>query len=109
TENVLNAELFSRLPKGASIINAGRGPHLADDDLIPALDSGQLSAATLDVFRTEPLAADHPFWDHPKIRVTPHVASISDPESVAKLVAENIIRTQKGEDLLHAVDVEKGY
>ena len=91
------------------LFNAGRGPHLAEDDLIPALDSGQLSAATLDVFHTEPLAEDHPFWDHPKIRITPHVASISDPESVAKLVAENIIRTQKGEDLLHAVDVEKGY
>ena len=109
TKNILNADLFAKLPKGAGIINAGRGPHLAEDDLIPALDSGQLSAATLDVFHVEPMAEDHPFWDHPKIRITPHVASISDPASVARLVAENIIRTENGEELLHAVDVEKGY
>ncbi|MZR29381.1 2-hydroxyacid dehydrogenase [Sneathiella litorea] len=109
TKDILNADLFAKLPKGAGIINAGRGPHLLEEDLIPALESGQLSAATLDVFHVEPMAEDHPFWDHPKIRITPHVASISDPESVAKLVAENIIRTEKGEELRHAVDVTKGY
>lgn len=109
TENILNRDLFAKLPKGAAIINAGRGPHLVDEDLIEALDSGHLSGATLDVFRIEPLPADHPFWRHPKIRITPHVASISDPASVAKLVAENIIRTKNGEPLLNAVDPEKGY
>lgn len=77
--------------------------------MIAALDSNHLSAATLDVFRAEPLPEDHPFWDHPKIRITPHVASISDPKSVAKLVAQNILRTQNGEELLYAVDVNKGY
>lgn len=109
TKNILNQKLFAKMPEGASIINAGRGPHLNEDDLIPALDSGQLSAATLDVFHVEPLPEDHPFWGHSKIRITPHVASISDPASVAKLVAENILRTEKGEPLLHAVDVSRGY
>ncbi len=109
TTDILNAELFAKLPEGACIINAGRGPHLVEEDLIPALDSGSLGSATLDVFRTEPLPEDHPFWSHPKIRITPHVASISDPASVAKLVAENILRTQKGEPLRHAVDVSRGY
>jgi len=109
TTNILNAELFGKLPEGASIINAGRGPHLKEEDLIPALESCQLSAATLDVFHVEPLPRDHPFWDHPKIRITPHVASISDPASVAKLVADNITRTEKGAPLLHAVDVNRGY
>jgi glyoxylate/hydroxypyruvate reductase A len=109
TENIMNADLFSKLPQGACIINAGRGQHLVEVDLIPALDSGHIGSATLDVFRTEPLPEDHPFWNHPKIRVTPHVASISDPASVAKLVAENIVRTENGEELLYAVDVSKGY
>ncbi|MEH6544832.1 MAG: glyoxylate/hydroxypyruvate reductase A [Sneathiella sp.] len=109
TTNFLNADLFAKLPKDAGIINAGRGPHVVDEDLIAALNSDHLSAATLDVFRTEPLPEDHPFWNHPKVRITPHVASISDPESVAKLVAQNIIRTQNGEELLYAVDVNKGY
>ena len=71
TEGILNAELFSKLPKGAHLINAARGGHLVEDDLIPALDSGRLAHATLDVFRTEPLPGDHPFWDHPRITVTP--------------------------------------
>ncbi|TNE36473.1 MAG: glyoxylate/hydroxypyruvate reductase A, partial [Alphaproteobacteria bacterium] len=109
TTGILNKDLFAKLPEGASIINAGRGPHLVEADLIPALDSGHLMGATLDVFHSEPLPEGHPFWDHSRIRITPHVASISDPASVAKLVAENIIRTEKGEPLLNAVDVEKGY
>lgn len=109
TEDILNKDLFAKLPKGAAIINAARGPHVVDEDLIAALESGQLSAATLDAFRVEPLPTDHPFWSHPQIRITPHVASISDPASVARLVAENIIRTRNGEPLLHAVDPAKGY
>jgi glyoxylate/hydroxypyruvate reductase len=84
TAGILNAETFARLPKGAVVINVGRGGHLVEEDLIPALDSGQLAGATLDVFREEPLPPEHPFWRHPKILVTPHVASWSS--TISRLV-----------------------
>ena len=75
TEGVLNARLFEKLPRGAHLINVARGAHLVDAELLAALDCGKLSGATLDVFRTEPLPAEHPFWSHPKVRVTPHVSA----------------------------------
>lgn len=109
TENILNRELFARLPHGAVLINAARGRHLVEEDLIPALESGQLGAATLDVFREEPLPADHPFWRHPAIRITPHIASIADPRSVADQVAANIARARRGEPLVNVVDPARGY
>jgi len=109
TQDILNKDLFSKLPEGASLINPGRGPHLVEDDLIEALDNGHLSAATLDVFRVEPLSKDSPLWEHPKIRITPHVASIAAPGRVATLVAQNIVRARNGEPLLNQVDVTKGY
>jgi len=90
TRDILNASLFNALPRGARVINAGRGGHLVEADLIAALNSGQLGGATLDVFRTEPLPSDHPFWAHPKIRVTPHVASMIDFETGAAVIAGNI-------------------
>lgn len=109
TKGILNTDLFAQLPKGASIINPGRGPHLIENDLVAALDSGHLSSATLDVFTEEPLQTESPLWDHPRIRITPHVASIAAPDRVATLVAQNIIRARKGEPLLNQVDVTKGY
>lgn len=109
TEDILNASLFAALPEGAHVINAGRGRHLVEDDLIAALESGRLAGATLDVFRDEPLPAGHPLWIHPKITVTPHIASIADPRSVARQVVENIRRTRAGETLLDAVDLDAGY
>jgi glyoxylate/hydroxypyruvate reductase A len=109
TQDILNKDLFSKLPKGASLINPGRGPHLVESDLIEALDNGHLSSATLDVFRVEPLSEDSPLWEHPKIRITPHVASIAAPGRVATLVAQNIVRARNGEPLLNQVDVTKGY
>ncbi|MBL4907914.1 MAG: glyoxylate/hydroxypyruvate reductase A [Sneathiella sp.] len=109
TRDIMNAELFSKLPEGAAIINPGRGPHLVEEDLITALDSGHLSAATLDVFRTEPMPQDNPLWSHPKVRITPHVASIANPDRVAALIAKNIIRARKGEPLVNQVDTTKGY
>ncbi|WP_169567255.1 2-hydroxyacid dehydrogenase [Sneathiella limimaris] len=109
TEGILNADLFAKLPEGASLINPGRGPHLVEEDLIKALDSGHMSCATLDVFRTEPLPEDSPLWSHEKIRITPHVASIAAPNRVAALVAQNIIRARNGEKLLNQVDVDRGY
>ncbi len=109
TENILNSELFLKLPEGAAIINPGRGGHLVDEDLIKALDSGHLSGATLDVFHVEPLPEESPLWSHPKIRVTPHVASIAAPGQVAELAAKNIIRARNGDALINQVDLTRGY
>ncbi len=109
TENILNRDLFAQLPKGATIVNVARGAHLVDADLIEALESGQLSGATLDVFRQEPLPADHPFWKHPSIVLTPHIASLAKSESVHSQVAENIRRLYAGEPLLNEVDRARGY
>ena len=109
TEGILNSELLDQLPAGACLINAARGGHLVEDDLIPALDSGQLAHATLDVFRTEPLPDDHPFWDHPHITVTPHNASITDPRSVARQILEGISAVERGDLLPNSVDLTLGY
>ncbi len=109
TDGILNAALFENLPRGASLINAGRGDQLVEDDLLAALDSGRLSGATLDVFGTEPLPEDHPFWRHPKITVTPHSAGDPFPDVAAKIVAENIGRFQRGEPLPHLYDPRAGY
>ncbi|MGI9490354.1 MAG: 2-hydroxyacid dehydrogenase [Geminicoccaceae bacterium] len=109
TEGILNADLFNQLPRGASIINAARGGHLVEDDLIAALDSGQISAATLDVFHTEPLPADHPFWCHRMVLVTPHVASLIDPIAGGKAIAANVRKFLAGQPVPDLVDLEQGY
>ena len=109
TTGILNQALFHQLPKGAFVINVARGGHLVDADLIHALDSGQLSGASLDVFHEEPLPAVHPFWKHPKIYMTPHIASVSDSASVVPQLLENYKRMQKGAPLLNVVSPEKGY
>jgi glyoxylate/hydroxypyruvate reductase A len=109
TTDILNHDTLAQLPQGAYLINAARGAHVVDADLLDALASGQLTHATLDVFREEPLPADHPFWDHPQITVTPHNASITDPRSVVRQVAENIRRFDAGEPPLYLVDRATGY
>ena len=109
TENLMNAERLSRLPKGAFLINPGRGPLMDDDALLEALDRGQIAHATLDVFRKEPLPKEHPFWAHPKVTVTPHIASHTRADSAAEVIEENIRRGESGEPLLHLVDREAGY
>jgi glyoxylate/hydroxypyruvate reductase A len=109
TDGILSARLFAMLPKGASIVNAGRGAHLVEADLIPALDSGQLSTAVLDVFRAEPLPADHPFWGHERIVVTPHIGGATNPRTASRVVAENIRRLNAGEPLLNVVDPIRKY
>ena len=109
TTDILNRDTLAQLPQGAYLINAARGAHLVDADLLDALASGQLAHATLDVFHDEPLPADHAFWDHPQITVTPHNASITDPRSVVRQVAENIRRFDAGEPPLYLVDREAGY
>jgi glyoxylate/hydroxypyruvate reductase A len=109
TENILDARLLARLPRGARLINVARGRHLVDADLLAALDDGQLAHATLDVFRTEPLPAEHPFWVHPRVRVLPHTASYSHADLAAGVVAENLRRLHDGLPLLHLVDRLRGY
>lgn len=109
TDGILNAEAFAALPKGAVVINAARGGHVVDADLIAALDSGHLAAAQLDVFRQEPLPADHPFWMHPKIRITPHNAGITNPDTAAAQIVENLRRLRAGEALMNVVDPARGY
>ncbi len=109
TENTLNAETLARLPEGAVIINPGRGPLIDDDALLAALDSGHVGHATLDVFRIEPLPPDHPFWAHPRVTVTPHIAAETRPETAAPVIAENMRRCEAGEPLLYLVDRELGY
>ena len=109
TEGILNASTFAMLPKGAALINAARGGHLVEEDLLAALASGRLSAAVLDVFRDEPLPADHPFWHHPRIVVTPHVAAATHPPTAAPIILDNIRRLEAGRPLLNQVDPARGY
>ncbi|MFW8594363.1 2-hydroxyacid dehydrogenase [Cribrihabitans neustonicus] len=109
TENILNAETLAWLPRGARILNPGRGTLIDDAALLEALDSGQVGHATLDVFRTEPLPAAHPYWQHPNVTVTPHIASETREGTAAELIAENIRRNEAGEPLLHLVDRARGY
>lgn len=109
TRGILNAETFAKLPRGACVINVGRGEHLVEADLLAALESGQVDSATLDVFAEEPLPADSPFWSHERVVVTPHVASITIPDTAAAAVADNIRRVERGEAPLNAVDRARGY
>ena len=109
TENILDAAAFAALPAGACIINCGRGAQIVDADLLAALDSGHLAGATLDVFRTEPLPASHPFWGHPKVSVVPHIAALTMPETAAPVVADNIRRWREDKSLLNGVDPQAGY
>jgi len=109
TENILNAALFSKLAKGAWLIQIGRGEHLAEDDFVAALDRGQLSGATLDVFRTEPLPSDHPFWADPRLRITPHIASDTTPRIVAEQALQSARELHAGKPLSLAVSRGQGY
>ncbi|SMF07477.1 glyoxylate/hydroxypyruvate reductase A [Tistlia consotensis] len=109
TRGILDAETFAKLPAGASLINVGRGEHLVEADLLAALESGQIDSATLDVFAREPLPGDSPFWRHERVVVTPHVASMTLPDTAAEAVVENIRRIERGEPPLNAVDRGRGY
>ena len=109
TQGILGRQTFAQMKPGAAIINVGRGGHLVEADLIEALSGGQLSHAVLDVFETEPLPADHPFWNNPAITVLPHVAAITDPVSSAQRIAANIARFRAGEPVEGLVSPELGY
>ncbi|MFZ9948736.1 MAG: 2-hydroxyacid dehydrogenase [Gemmobacter sp.] len=109
TENTLDAESLGLLAQGAFIVNPGRGALIDEGALLAALGSGQVGGATLDVFRTEPLPPDHPFWADPRITITPHIAADTRAETSAEVIAENIRRDLDGRPLLHLVDRAAGY
>ncbi len=109
TAGILSARSFAHLPPGASLVNVGRGGHLVEPDLVAALDSGQISAAVLDVAAIEPLPEDHPFWVHPRIVLTPHIASMTQPDSAARVLLDNIRRHRAGEPMVGHVDRARGY
>ncbi|MEL6958171.1 MAG: glyoxylate/hydroxypyruvate reductase A [Pseudomonadota bacterium] len=109
TKHVINMDTLAALPRGAFLLNPGRGPLIKDADLLAALDDGQIAHATLDTFRHEPLPEDDPYWAHPKVTVTPHIASATRADIAAKVIAENIQRGEAGDPFLHEVDRQAGY
>lgn len=109
TAGIVNAGLLARLPPGAALVNAARGAHVVVPDLLAALDSGQLSGAVLDVFEPEPLEAGNPLWTHPKVTVTPHVASVARRRERARYVAEAIAAFEAGGPLPNLYDPDRGY
>jgi len=109
TRGIINARTLAALPRGACVINAARGGHLVAEDLLAALDSGHIGHATLDVFTPEPLPPEHPFWTHPRVTVTPHVAGITQPQTSAAGIVENMRLSRIGQPLRNVVDPESGY
>ena len=109
TRGILNRQSLSALPKGAYVINAARGAHVVDEDLIGSLDSGQVAAAALDVFGEEPLPAAHPFWKHPNIRMTPHIASHTTARTAALEIVANIRRIKDGLPPSNVINPELKY
>ncbi len=109
TRGLLDAERLALLPRKAVVINCARGAHVVADDLMAALDSGHLAGASLDVFETEPLPEGHAYWRHPGIVVTPHVSSLSEPRTGARILAAQVRRCLAGEEMEHLVDRTAGY
>ncbi|WP_116325867.1 2-hydroxyacid dehydrogenase [Cupriavidus taiwanensis] len=109
TRGMLGSRLFNALPRGAGLVHVGRGQHLNAADLMAALDTGQLGDAILDVTHPEPLPADHSLWSHPKVWITPHIASVTRPDTAAMAALDNIRRFEHGEPLIGLVDRARGY
>jgi glyoxylate/hydroxypyruvate reductase A len=109
TRGILCGSLFDQLPRGATLINVGRGGHLVQQDLLQALDAGQIGGAILDVCEPEPLPSGHPFWTHPKVVLTPHIASMTQPDTAADAVLDNIRRHREGLPMHGLVDRARGY
>lgn len=109
TRGLIDAKLLAQLPRGAGVVNLARGAHLVDADLLAALASGQVGQAVLDVFAHEPLATDHPYWQHPRVVVLPHVAALTDARSASAVVARNIEALASGAPLANLVARDAGY
>ena len=109
TRGILSKPLFDQLPQGATLINVGRGGHLVQQDLLQALDEGRLASAILDVCEPEPLPPEHPFWHHPKVVLTPHIASMTQPETAVEAVVDNLRRHRVGLPMVGLVDRARGY
>ena len=109
TKGIINKSTISLLPNHAVIINVARGEHVIEADLLKALEENSLRAAVIDVFEHEPLSKEHPYWQHDKITLTPHCAALSDINSVAAQIAENVERLQQGITLNNRIDRTKGY
>jgi len=109
TENILNRQTLGQLPRGAYLINPARGRHIVDEDLLAALDSGQIAGVALDVFREEPLPKGHPFWTHPKAWISPHVASVTQPSTAVQVILESMRRFEAGVPLQNVVNWAEGY
>jgi glyoxylate/hydroxypyruvate reductase A len=109
TEGILNRRVFEKLAHGAYLVNLARGAHLVDEDLLGALDSGQIAAAMLDVFHTEPLPKDHPFWHAPRVTITPHVSAETLREESVEQIARKIAALERGESISGIVHMTRGY
>jgi glyoxylate/hydroxypyruvate reductase A len=109
TRGLLNRETLGWLRPGAQIINVARGAHVVDDDLLALLDSGHIGQAALDVFHTEPLPADHPYWHHPRVTLTPHTSARTLRDDTIAQIAGNIRAWQQGQPLSGVVDRARAY
>ena len=109
TENVIDAKLLAQLTPGAFLVNVARGKHVVEDDLLAAVRSGHIAGAALDVFRTEPLPADHPFWTEPRIHITPHISALTLREISIAQIAGKIRALEAGEPIAGIVDLQRGY
>ena len=109
TENIINAQLLAQLQRGAYVINVARGAHVVDADLLAAIDSGQVAGAMLDVFRTEPLPASHPFWQCPQISITPHGSARTLPEDTLLQILQKLKAFAAGQSITGVVYPDRGY
>lgn len=109
TAGIINRDLLQQLPDGAYVLNLARGAHVVEADLLAALNEGKIKAAALDVFQHEPLTADHPFWSHPRVAITPHNAAVTLPEEAMNYIAGAIRQLETGEEPKGRVDLTRGY
>jgi glyoxylate/hydroxypyruvate reductase A len=109
TQDLFCARTFASMRDGAGFVNVARGQHVVDDDLLTALESGRIRHAHLDVFRTEPLPSDHPFWTHPRVTITPHIAAESQPATCLPVIVDNLRRFAAGQPLRNLIDRDRGY
>jgi len=109
TRGILNRKTLALLPRNSFVINAARGEHVVESDLLAMIDAGHISGAALDVFSREPLPETSPLWQHPNIAITPHIAALSDPHASAQNVVDGIARYERGDGLVNVVDLARGY